>query len=173
LWSGHCPATLLLFLTFLALLAGGCATTPVQVERADPRDVHRELTGNVLATGGLSGFTKIVLNRWDLAERFQETPEAALAELHQVVVDGNGGTDELFALTELSFQHAENSKDRAYYLASAVYAYAFLFPHGADVPPNPFDPRLRYAADLYNRGITAGFASPDGAEVLLRGGVYR
>ena len=169
----HLPAALLLLLTCLILLAGGCATTPVKVEWADPRDVHRELTVNVLATGELSGFTKIVLNRWNLAERFQEAPEEAMMELHQIVVDGRGGSDEIFALAELSFQHAEKCRDRSYYLASAVYAYAFLFPHDIGVPPNPFDPRLRDAADFYNRGITAGFASPDSSEVILRGGVYR
>jgi len=102
----------------------------------------------------------------------------------------------LFALAELSFLHAEQRKqhravqsqqchaqkgqvcppahdrneeerDHAYYLATAVYAYAFLFPEdqpGAAL--DPADPCLRLAYDLYNRGLTAGLASLDGAEVV-------
>jgi hypothetical protein len=43
----------------------------------------------------------------------------------------------------------EEEKDRAYYLAAAVYAYAFLFPEdqlGASL--DPADPRVRLAYDL-------------------------
>ena len=36
--------------------------------------------------------------------------------------------DHLFALAELSFVHAEDTRKPEYYLAAAVYAYAFLFP---------------------------------------------
>src|SRR5262249_26850006 len=62
-----------------------------------------------------------------------------------------------------------------WYLASAVYAYAFLFPGPsapADERPGELDPRSRMAADLYNRGLTEAFASKDGSQVLLRAGVY-
>jgi len=161
----------------LALLLNGCAMSPVQVKRTDPQTVQRQLKSNVLSTGELSNFTQLVLNRWDLAERFQQAPEEAQAELRQKVVDGLGGSNEIYALAELAFQYAQQSGNRAYYRAyyraAAIYAYAFLFPGGAGEPPNPFDPRLRNAADLYNRGISAGFASNNGAEVDLRGGSYR
>jgi pimeloyl-ACP methyl ester carboxylesterase len=55
-------------------------------------------------------------------------------------------------------------------LASAVYAYAFLFPDGDGARPGRFDPRLRVAADLYNWSLAAAFASPDGLEVVPKGG---
>ena len=154
---------------FLALLLTACGA-PVTVERVDPRSVHRELTANVLTVGEESGASRNVLYRWDLTERFESDPEGALAQLHTAVADGRAGRDELFTLAELSFLHAEQTGKQEYYLAAAVYAYALLFPHGAADPLYPVDRRLRVAADLYNRGLTSGFASADGSVVELRGG---
>ena len=154
---------------FLPLLLATCAV-PVTVERVDPRTVHRELTANVLTVGEESGASRNVLYRWDLTERFESDPEGALAQLHDAVTSGRAGRDELFTLAELSFLHAEQTGKQEYYLAAAVYAYALLFPHGAADPLYPVDPRLRVAADLYNRGLTSAFASADRSVVELRGG---
>jgi len=154
---------------FVAFLLAACAA-PVTVERVDPRTVHRELTGNVLTVGEESGASRIVLDRWDLTERFESDPEGALAQLHRAVTDQRAGRDELFALAELSFLHAEQTGKQEYYLAAAVYAYALLFPQGAADPLYPVDRRLRVAADLYNRGLTSAFASADRSVVELRGG---
>jgi pimeloyl-ACP methyl ester carboxylesterase len=154
---------------FLSLLLVACAA-PVSVERVDPRTVHRELTANVLTVGEESDASRIVLDRWNLTERFTWDPEGALKQLHTALVSGSAGRDELFALAELSFLHAEQTGKQAYYLAAAVYAYALLFPSGAAEPLHPVDRRLRVAADLYNRGLTSGFASDDRSLVELRGG---
>jgi len=155
----------------LPLLLAACAA-PVTVERVDPRSVHRELTANVLTVGEESGASRNVLYRWDLTERFESDPEGALAQLHAAVAGGRAGRDELFALAELSFLHAEQTGKQEYYLAAAVYAYALLFPNGAADPLYPVDPRLRVAADLYNRGLTSGFASADRSVIELRGGTW-
>jgi pimeloyl-ACP methyl ester carboxylesterase len=163
------PSLLLGLFLFLPLLLATCAA-PVTVERVDPRSVHRELTANVLTVGEESGASRNVLYRWDLTERFESDPERALAHLHAAVVGGRAGRDELFALAELSFLHAEQTGKQEYYLAAAVYAYALLFPHGVAEPLYPVDRRLRVAADLYNRGLTSGFASADRSVVELRGG---
>ena len=112
---------------FVAFLLAACVA-PVTVERVDPRTVHRELTSNVLTVGEESGASRIVLDRWDLTERFESDPEGALAQLHTAVTDERAGRDELFALAELSFLHAEQTGKQQYYLAAAVYAYALLFP---------------------------------------------
>ena len=91
---------------------------------------------------------------------------AVLAELNS----GLGKPDErdrLFALSELSFAYAEDSGNQSYYLASAAYAYAFLFPTNPADAPGPYDPRLTLAVDLYNRGIALGLATKDGKEVDL------
>jgi pimeloyl-ACP methyl ester carboxylesterase len=155
----------------LPLLLAACAA-PVTVERVDPRTVHRELTANVLTVGEESGASRNVLYRWDLTERFESDPEGALAQLHAAVAGGRAGRDELFTLAELSFLHAERTGKQEYYLAAAVYAYALLFPNGAADPLYPVDPRLRVAADLYNRGLTSGFASADRSVIDLRGGTW-
>ena len=155
----------------VALLAAACAT-PVGAVRVEPDVVHRTLTGSVLSVGTPSIPTQNVLHEQNLAERFDEEPEAALADLHAAVVSGRRGVSALFALSELSFFHAERTHKRAYYLAAAVYAYAFLFPDDESTDPDPFDPRLRLAADLYNRGITGALASENRAYVDLRSGVF-
>jgi hypothetical protein len=50
----------------ILLLLAACAT-PIQVERADPRALQRELDSNVISTGDISEPTQIVLHRQDLA----------------------------------------------------------------------------------------------------------
>src|SRR5258707_6172431 len=122
LLSGGWTALLIL----IVLLSSGCAT-PVGVTRLNEQDAHRELGANVLSTGKPSSYSTQLLERTALSERFKSNPEPVLAELNS----GLGKTDEqdrLFALSELSFAHAEDSRDQSYYLASAAYAYAFLFP---------------------------------------------
>src|SRR5262249_27642453 len=47
-----------------------------------------------------------------------------------------------------------------------------LFPGTQDERLDEFDARARIASDLYNRGLTAGLASRDGAHVELRSGLY-
>jgi hypothetical protein len=66
-------------------------------------------------------------------------------------------------LAELLYVHALADAKTTYYLASAVYAYAFLFPAKAADSPSPYDPRLTIALDLYNSGIAAGL-TPKGAD---------
>ncbi len=155
----------------LFLIASACST-PVGVKRIDPRAVHHTLTASILSANTLSNPTQNVLYRRDLFARFEDTPEATLADLHAEVAADRGGRDDICALAELSFFYAENTGKRPYYLAAVVYAYTFLFPGEGHRLPDPFDPRLRLAADLYNRGITEGFKSQDGAVVELRGGTF-
>jgi len=153
------------------LLLPGCGT-PVGVKRADPRAVHRELTRTVLSSGELSRATVNVLFRRDLVERFADEPEAALADLHATAIGAGGRRGDILALAELSFRHAEDTGKRSYYLASAVYAWTFLFPGAADRPPDALDPRARLAADLYNRGLTEGFKRTERGEVEPRAGTF-
>jgi pimeloyl-ACP methyl ester carboxylesterase len=155
----------------LSLLAGACAT-PINVTRVDPREVHRELTRNVLSTGELSPFSQIVINRADLHGQFADDPEGALRTLHGELAEDGRAADLLFALAEISFLHAERTRKPAYYLAAAVYAYAYLFPPLGEPQPPAHDPRFRVACDLYNRGLTAGFRTPDGAEMSLHAGTF-
>jgi triacylglycerol esterase/lipase EstA (alpha/beta hydrolase family) len=152
-------------LAIVVLFSSGCAT-PVGVKRLDEQAAHRELNANVLSTGKPSDYSTQLLERSALTDRFQSDPQTVLAELNS----GLGKPDErdrLFALAELSFEYAERSGNQSYYLASAAYAYAFLFPANPAYAPDPYDPRLRLAVDLYNRGIALGLATKDGKEVDL------
>src|SRR5271169_1736080 len=153
-----------LFVCVLAF-SSGCAT-PVGVKRLDVQAAHRELNANVLSTGKPSDYSTQILERSALTDRFKSDPQTVLAELNS----GLGKTDErdrLFALSELSFEYAEESGNQSYYLASAAYAYAFLFPTNSAAAPGPYDPRLTLSVDLYNRGIALGLATEDGNEVDL------
>jgi pimeloyl-ACP methyl ester carboxylesterase len=155
----------------LCLTITACGT-PISVERVDARTVQTELTSDALTTGRLSESTQIVLRRLDLRGLYDENPPAAIRSLNLTLAADNDNRDVLYALAEMAFLEAESINDRSYFLATVVYSYAFLFPSSPVDRPNPFDPRLRTAADLYNRALTRGLVAADGQHVDLREGDY-
>ena len=160
------------FLLLFPILPSACAT-PVGVERVSADVVHEELTSNVLSAHVPSEASKNVLGQHNLLGQYDNEPKAAWLTLHETYTQERGGWREAYALAELSFLIAEENDDRSYYLASALYAYAFLFPENPEHDPNPFDRRFRVACDLYNRGLTEGFKSSDNTEVELHSGKYQ
>jgi hypothetical protein len=136
----------IVFIAYLALAAGGCVT-PIGVTRVDPRTAQFELTANALNTDRPSSFSTQQLLNLDLYQLFNDDPKEALARLHKGLAP-TGDEDRVFALAELSFLYAENSEDRSYYLATTVYASAFLLPGKNGTPPRPIDPRARWAVDI-------------------------
>ncbi len=160
-WGARRAGSLLAVLLAIA----GCVTSPVRVESEDPRSVHRELTANVLTRGRPSDRSLQVLERLALRESFDESPAETLAQLHQGLA-AKGDQRRLFALAELSFYHAERTRDRRYYFASAAYAYALLFPEPGEELLEASDPRLRLACDLYNRGLTGAMAGAERGAVV-------
>jgi pimeloyl-ACP methyl ester carboxylesterase len=155
-----------------ALLTLAACGTPIQVERLAPSTVHRELTKSVISSGQLSEPTQIVLDSRGLSKVFAIQPEAAIAVLHRDVAEGLANADVWFALSELSFRHAEDSGKRPYYLAASVYAFGFLFPNNLTERPTAFDPRFRTACDIYNRSLTSSFVSADRLRVDLHSGRF-
>jgi pimeloyl-ACP methyl ester carboxylesterase len=155
-------------LAFGVLLASACAP-PVGVDPITLEVYQREVTANALSAGIPSQFSAQVLQRFDLRERFEREPWAALAELH-ASLGTEANENSLFALAELSYLHAGQTNAASYYLAAAVYAYAFLFRGEGVPPPDPFDPRTRLAAELYNRALTEGLRS--GADVVVAPGEH-
>jgi pimeloyl-ACP methyl ester carboxylesterase len=155
----------------IGLALAACAG-PVRAIRDDPKVVRGDLGRSAVTTGDPSLPTRNVLYELGLFDRFDERPEAALADLHKAMVDSGGEPDLLFALAELSFLHGQSAKKRDHQMAAVIYSYAFLFPEGTGAAPGRFDPRVRIAADLYNWALTAGFASEDGSEVAPRGGTF-
>ena len=158
--------------TALLLLVLTSCAPPIQVTHMNLRDVQRELTSNVISTGNLSDQTRIVLRRLDLSVLFAKDPEATIADLHRIATAEDAEPDLLFSLAELSFRHAEDTGNRSYFLAASVYAFAFLFPDDLAQRPSAFDPRIRIACDLYNRGLTSAFASGDRTRVEFRSGHF-
>jgi pimeloyl-ACP methyl ester carboxylesterase len=158
-----------LLASWLGILALPACTTPVGVRQVDARSVHRQLTANALTGGKPSAASHQVLERLDLAARYDRDPEAALQE----ILGGLGdltSSNRLFALAELSFLHAEKAEDTGWYFASVVSAYAFLFPDDPEQAPRAFDPRLRVAMDLYNRALTLAFSTPGASRAIREGG---
>lgn len=157
-------------LAWIALLSAACAT-PIGVVRGTTQDVRRELTANALSVGRPSQWSQQVLQRNSLAQKFDADPEGALADLHQLLRE-RPIPDRLFALAELSFLHAEESGKRAYYLASAAYAYAFVIPEHEHRAILPVDPRGRLAVDFYNLAVARGLRAPEGESVILAAGTH-
>ncbi len=149
----------------VVILLQGCVT-PVGVRTLDSKEANRRLTETVLSDDQLSAPTLQILNRAGLEKQFQSEPAEVITVLHKALPTAREA-DRLFALAELSFLHAAKSGDRSFFLAAAVYAYAFLFPQDPGASPDPFDPRFRTAVNLYNRGISGGFSEPENRQVVI------
>jgi pimeloyl-ACP methyl ester carboxylesterase len=152
----------------LALLACG---TPVGVKRMDPTLVQRQLTRSILSSDKLSNSTRNALFQHDLVTLWDDDPKAAIDKLQKAVAAGQARRNDVYALAEISFAYGEGVGDPAYFRSAAVYAWLFLFPEN-DTKLDPFDPRARVAADLYNRGIARGFAYGTNGDFLPRAGAY-
>ena len=155
------PGIVLITAVALLCLAAGCAT-PIGVNHVDRRVAYHSLTANAISAERASSFSARELINFNLYQEFEDNPQKALADLHAGLAP-KGDEDRIFALAELSFLHAQNSGDRSYYLAAAVYAYAFVLPGQRGTPPRGIDPRLRWAVDLYNQSLTQAAKSDEGA----------
>jgi pimeloyl-ACP methyl ester carboxylesterase len=158
-------------ITYFVLVISGCAT-PIGVNYVEPRVAYHSLTTNILSADRPSSFSARQLINLNLYQRFEAEPEKALAEMHAGLAP-TGDEDRVFALAELSFVHAENSGDRSYYLASAVYASAFLLPGKHAAAPRGIDPRFRWAADIYNQALTRAAMLDDREHPVPRGGKFK
>ena len=163
--------TFWVFPILAAVLLSGCQT-PVGVARVDPEIVNYQLTRNVLSEGVPSPTTDIVLHLFDLKDAYFNDPRAALNTLHGILLTKDRSSPVAFALAELSYLYAKKGMQPSYYLAAAMYAYLYLFPENPENLPHSLDPRIRVAADLYNRSLTSAFLSKDRSTMTLRSGSY-
>ena len=148
----------------ILILALGCAT-PIGVNRVEEREVYRTNNESVLSGGTPSVASRQVLLRLGLFDRFEDEPEAVLADLHaRTLAEMN--PEQLFALAEYTELHAERTGSRPHHLAAALYAYAFLFSEDGTGIPDPFDARLRTAASLYNYALAQALTGAAGAVEL-------
>ena len=159
------------FLLLAAVGATGCQT-PVGVARVDSEIVNEQLTRNVLSAGVPSPTTDIALHVLDLKDAYFNDPRAALNTMHAILLTKDRKPYVAFALAELSYLYAKKTNQPSYYLAAALYAYLYLFPENPKDQPHPLEPRIRVAADLYNRSLTSAFRSKDRSTMTLAPGSY-
>ncbi len=152
----------------VAGLLAGC-TAPIGIRIADPREVQRYLTRSALTEDRPSDFSLNELRRYDLLKAYHAEPDAALVKLHAAALAAGLPPDALFALAELSFLRAEETKLQAGYAAAVIYSYALLFPEKGKPPLEELDPRERIAADLYNRALTSAFKRTKQGTIALGG----
>jgi pimeloyl-ACP methyl ester carboxylesterase len=159
-----------MWLVGVVLLTCACAT-PVGVTHVNTQSMYRSVTSSVLSAGSPSPYSEQLLTRLGLVERFDKDPELVLAALRG---PGEGLSREyLFVLSELSFYHAMKSQKPEYFLASAVYAWAFVVGKTDEARVDPLDPRFRLAANLYNLGLAQGLVGAEEATVVLEPGTRR
>ena len=172
---------LLAVLAGLLLLTSGCQA-PVGAQKTSPALVYRQNHENALSGSGLSRETQSVLRRFDQEQPFAKDPDAAIRFIHQKAVE-SGEHHLLFALSELNYRAGERIRRsvkpwdlrdaRDYYLASAVYAWFFLFEEGKWADQESFDPRFRTACNFYNSGLSWALTESrsTNAIAVLEGGV--
>jgi hypothetical protein len=153
----------------ILLLVAGCSP-PLKAERLSGPESYAQLNRTALMGNFLSERTLTVLRRHALLDAWKLYPDAAIARLRDEVVRQPDAWPGLFALAELNYLQGERDGSKPYFLAAAVYAYAFLFPADDLAGPGPFDPEFRQACDIYNLGLTSAFAGINGGAVQLASG---
>ncbi len=172
--TASCAAVVLLT---CMLFLGGCAT-PVGISHVSPREAYMADYANPLGEGVVSDQARYVLNRYDLLQKFESDPAAAIADLHEKALHDDR-RDILYALAEVSYLYAVqlstsnrfDYRDRApdYFLLSALYAYYFMLEERPEPPPTYFDHRARTALDLYNFGLWQGLSTGEEGGLVLEG----
>ena len=154
---------------------------PIGARMAPPAITYRQLHANALNRKEPTPDTQTILRRYNQQDVFKTNPDAALQVIHQKAVNSRD-RNEIFALAELNYLAAdrlgrsvkpwEKRDPRDYYLASAVYAYFFLFGEANQPLPDGFDLRFRTACELYNNGLGLSLCKPGDkdAEAILAGG---
>jgi len=158
-------------LPLLALLLTSCSlfAPTVTVSEPGPDAVFEQLNAYVVSHGELSMGSRDVLHAFGLTEVVDDDPRKALDQLHTMTV-AEPTRMALFALAELSYLIGDDDDDRDAYLASAIYAYHYLFGTEASNPPSPYDRRFRWACDMYNGALMRAMMAPDGHHIALTGG---
>src|SRR5262245_45138027 len=147
----------------------GCAT-PVGIRNADPQEVQRYLTRSALTDDRPSDWSLNQLRRYDLLRTFEVDPDAALAKLHEAAKAEDFPPLALFALAELSFLRANQTKLQTSYAAAMIYSWAMLFPEPGRPRLDELDPRIRIAVDLYNRSLSSAFRRGKDGIIEMGGG---
>jgi pimeloyl-ACP methyl ester carboxylesterase len=137
----------------LAICLGACGA-PVKVERVSLRTAYEDLNRTALSSDQLSDATRAVLRNAALIETFDTYPETAIAALRAQAIATGMHWQDLYALSEMSYEVGRRTRSNPMLLASALYAYAVLFPAGGADRPSPYSPQFSHATDFYNLALT-------------------
>ncbi len=137
--------------------------------------------GNALVNDRTSAETRAILHRFDQDNQFNENPDVTIRLLHQKAVQ-SGDRSILYALSELNYIEAERLRHsvkpweprdaRDNYLASAVYAWFFIFNNATNQTPMAYDDRFRAACNFYNSGLSwalTGWRATNAVAILQNG----
>jgi pimeloyl-ACP methyl ester carboxylesterase len=164
-WTGG------LGLLLIAAATAGCGffSPTVGVDRAGAKAVYESLNSYALNSDELSASTREVLHSYGMTELADDDMDAAVRALHaRTLADPRRGN--LFALAEMTYLRGEHRADRDDYLASAVYAWLYLFGHEDPIPASPYERRFRWACELYNAAVLRAFANPEGGNLSFDDG---
>ena len=136
----------------------------------DLRTAYGNLNRTALSSNQLSDLTRIVLRRNALLDSFPPYPDETIAALRAVAISGGMNWQDLYALSELSYFEGRRRKSVPMLLASALYAYAVLFPSGDAERPSPYSSQFRQATNFYNLALTQALSSENGDAAILQSG---
>jgi len=159
-------------ISLVLLLAMAACSPPMSVERVDLRTAYDELNRSALSGDRLSETTRIVLRRGALLDDFENAPDVAIGALRAQAIQQGMPWRMLFALAEVNYLRGRQTGSKTLLLASAIYAYAALFPDGDADRPDPYGAQFRQACDFYNLALTQVLTTPDGEGATLRSGRY-
>jgi hypothetical protein len=156
-----CHRIRLVTVLLLAVTLAACSA-PVTVERVSLRTAYADLNRTALSTDQLSEATRTVLRRAALLDTFDSQPDAAITALRAQAITNGMHWPELYALAEMNYAEGRRIKSKPMLLASALYAYAVLFPTGNADKPSPYSTQFQYATSFYNLALTQVLSSESG-----------
>jgi hypothetical protein len=133
---------------------------PVKVDRVDLRTAYDDLNRTAMSSDQLSEATRTVLRRAALLETFDDWPSETITALRAQAIATGMRWPQLFALAELNYYEGRRTKSKAMLLASALYAYAVLFPAGDADRPSPYSAQFLQAVHFYDLALTQVLSRP-------------
>lgn len=156
------PRKLFLCSGILVFLSG-CAA-PITVTERSLTQAYKARNQSALMSNTLSTTSQTTLRRQNLLDAWRQNPPNAINRLRSMTQRqfyAQNLADQLFTLSELSYLYARKTHDKAYFMAAALYAYAYLNPQApASERPSPFSQHLRQACDIYMLSLTEALGSP-------------
>ncbi|WP_240554688.1 esterase/lipase family protein [Acetobacter cibinongensis] len=141
----------------------GCAA-PITVTERSLTQTYKARNQSALISNTLSTTSLTTLRRQNLLDTWRRNPAEAINRLRSMTQRqfyAQSLTDQLFTLSELTYLHARKTHDKAYFMAAALYAYAYLNPRAPDAErPSPFSQHFRQACDIYMLSLTEAFGAP-------------